>query len=72
MAGTATAMTADEGYPVHSDFKLVERDGNDCEALIGIREALRSIWILPTDTFVTEDFPKLVTRCSLQPPLSGR
>jgi hypothetical protein len=50
---------------VHRDFKLVER-GEPLRdpKLAGLRDALRDRFPVPTDTFITEDIPALLTRLS--------
>jgi hypothetical protein len=60
--------------PVHHDFRLQERDGaaaappvREAQAVpfAAARDALRSAWEPPRDTFVTEDLPVLLTRLNL-------
>lgn len=56
--------------PVHHDFRLQERDGaagvaDAAMPFAAAREALRSAWAPPRDTFVTEDLPMLLTRLDL-------
>ena len=57
--------------PVHSDFRMVERSGDlRDERLEATRQALRSAWALPTDTFVTSTMPLLLTVLGLMPETS--
>jgi len=56
--------------PVHHDFRLQERDSPASVAdaampFAAARQALRSAWAPPRDTFVTEDLPVLLTRLDL-------
>ena len=61
-------MARHHAKPVHRDFRMVERGEIVGDApLIGLRAALRSAWTLPTDTFVTSDFPVLLTRLCHRP-----
>ena len=53
---------------MHRDFKLVERHGPLADPrLTHLRDALRSTWEVPTDTFVTLDLPRMLTKLA-QPP----
>jgi hypothetical protein len=59
-------MSRDSRPDLPRDFLLVERDdGAQHAGLIGIRNALRSTWAVPTDTFVTANIPLLLTRLSV-------
>lgn len=63
-----------DNRPVHHDFRLQERDGAPGteaaseappEPFVAARDALRTAWAPPRDTFVTEDLPVLLTRLNL-------
>lgn len=59
-------MSRDGVLTAHSDFDLVERNaGTVYVELIGVSEALRTAWAVPTDSFVTADIPLLLTRLSI-------
>lgn len=59
-------MAVENRPSVHTDFRLLHHPNDaDCDGQEGVAQLLRKVWLLPLDTYVTEDMPLLLTLLSI-------